>query len=81
MSKEVLMLVDVLAKEKNLDKEIVFDSLEKALAFATKRSFDREFPVWKCGEKWGRSRHHRETERRKINALECVVERRKSHRF
>lgn len=44
MSKEVLMLVDVLAKEKNLDKEIVFDSLEKALAFATKRSFDGEFP-------------------------------------
>lgn len=44
MSKEVLMLVDVLAKEKNLDKEIVFQSLEKALAFATKRSFDGEFP-------------------------------------
>lgn len=44
MSKEVLMLVDVLAKEKNLDKEIVFDSLEKALAFATKKSFEGEFP-------------------------------------
>ncbi len=44
MSKEVLMLVDVLAKEKSLDKEIVFDSLEKALAFATKRSFEGEFP-------------------------------------
>lgn len=44
MSKEVLMLVDVLAKEKNLDKEIVFESLEKALAFATKRSFEGEFP-------------------------------------
>jgi N utilization substance protein A len=44
MSKEVLLLVDVLAKEKNLDKEIVFDSLEKALAFATKRSFEGEFP-------------------------------------
>ena len=44
MSKEVLMLVDVLAKEKNLDKEIVFDSLEKALAFATKRGFEGEFP-------------------------------------
>ena len=44
MSKEVLMLVDVLAKEKNLDKEVVFDSLEKALAFATKRSFEGEFP-------------------------------------
>lgn len=44
MSKEVLMLVDVLAKEKNLDKEVVFESLEKALAFATKRSFEGEFP-------------------------------------
>lgn len=44
MSKEVLMLVDVLAKEKNLDKDVVFESLEKALAFATKRSFEGEFP-------------------------------------
>ena len=44
MSKEVLMLVDVLAKEKNLDKEVVFESLETALAFATKRSFEGEFP-------------------------------------
>lgn len=44
MSKEVLMLVDVLAKEKNLDKEVVFESLEKALAFATKRSYNGEFP-------------------------------------
>ena len=39
MSKEVLLLVDVLAKEKNLDKEIVFQGLEKALAIATKKSF------------------------------------------
>jgi transcription termination/antitermination protein NusA len=44
MSKEVLLLVDVLAKEKNLDKEVVFDSLEKALAVATKKSFEGEFP-------------------------------------
>lgn len=44
MSKEVLQLVDVLAKEKSLDKEIVFESLEKALSFATKRSFEGEFP-------------------------------------
>ncbi|MDD3267165.1 MAG: transcription termination factor NusA [Burkholderiales bacterium] len=44
MSKEVLQLVDVLAKEKNLDKEVVFDSLEKALSFATKRNFEGEFP-------------------------------------
>lgn len=44
MSKEILLLVDVLAKEKNLDKEVVFQSLEKALAIATKKSFDGEFP-------------------------------------
>ena len=44
MSKEVLLLVDVLAKEKNLDKEVVFDSLEKALAIATKKSYEGEFP-------------------------------------
>jgi N utilization substance protein A len=44
VSKDVLLLVDVLAKEKNLDKEVVFDSLEKALAIATKKSFEGEFP-------------------------------------
>lgn len=44
MSKEILSLVEVLAKEKSLDKEIVFESLEKALSFATKRSFEGEFP-------------------------------------
>jgi N utilization substance protein A len=44
MSKEVLLLVDVLAKEKNLGKDIVFDSLEKALALATKKNFTNENP-------------------------------------
>ncbi len=44
MSKEVLILVDVLAREKNLDKEIVFQCLEKALALATKKSFINETP-------------------------------------
>ncbi|MEN9946642.1 MAG: transcription termination/antitermination protein NusA [Pseudomonadota bacterium] len=44
MSREILQLVEVLAKEKNLDKEVVFDSLEKALAFATKRGFEDETP-------------------------------------
>lgn len=44
MSKEILLLVDVLAKEKNLDKDFVFESLEKALAIATKKSFEGEFP-------------------------------------
>ncbi len=44
MSKEVLLLVDVLAKEKNLDKEIVFEGLEKALALASKKNFAEEVP-------------------------------------
>lgn len=44
MSKDVLLLVDVLAKEKKLDKEVVFESLEKALAIATKKNYADEFP-------------------------------------
>ncbi len=44
MSKEVLLLVDVLAKEKNLDKDVVFQCLEKALAIATKKSFVNDEP-------------------------------------
>ncbi|MBP9742696.1 MAG: transcription termination factor NusA, partial [Burkholderiales bacterium] len=44
MSKEVLLLVDVLAKEKNLEKDIVFQSLEKALSIATKKGFTEESP-------------------------------------
>ncbi|MBU6505415.1 MAG: hypothetical protein KGQ63_07000, partial [Betaproteobacteria bacterium] len=35
MSKEVLMLVDALAREKNVDPDIVFVALELALASAT----------------------------------------------
>jgi N utilization substance protein A len=39
MSKEILILVDALAREKNVDREIVFQSLESALASATKKRF------------------------------------------
>ena len=39
MSKEVLILVDALAREKNVEREIVFQSLESALASATKKRF------------------------------------------
>jgi len=39
MSREVLLLVDALAREKNVDKEIVFGALESALASATKKRF------------------------------------------
>lgn len=37
MSREVLLLVDALAREKSVDKEIVFGALELALAAATKK--------------------------------------------
>ncbi|MDX9700061.1 MAG: transcription termination factor NusA [Rhodocyclaceae bacterium] len=37
MSRELLLLVDALAREKNVDKEIVFGALESALASATKK--------------------------------------------
>ncbi|MDR0481127.1 MAG: transcription termination factor NusA [Gallionellaceae bacterium] len=42
MSREVLLLVDALAREKNVDKEIVFSALESALASATKKRFNDE---------------------------------------
>jgi len=46
MSREVLLLVDALAREKNVDKEIVFGALELALASATKKRFvDEEADV------------------------------------
>ncbi|MEK7811121.1 MAG: transcription termination factor NusA [Pseudomonadota bacterium] len=42
MSREVLLLVDALAREKNVDKEIVFGALESALASATKKRYSDE---------------------------------------
>ena len=37
MSREILLLVDVLAREKNVTRDIVFGALEMALASATKK--------------------------------------------
>lgn len=45
MSREVLLLVDALAREKNVDKEIVFGALEHALAQATKKRYEGEVDV------------------------------------
>lgn len=45
MSREVLLLVDALSREKNVDKEIVFGALESALASATKKRFADEADV------------------------------------
>lgn len=62
MSRELLMLVDALAREKNVDKDIVFAALELALASATKKRFkddvdvrveiDRETGEYKTFRRW-----------------------------
>jgi transcription termination/antitermination protein NusA len=45
MSRELMMLADALAREKNVEREIVFQSLESALASATKKRFPDEVDV------------------------------------
>ncbi len=45
MSREILLLVDALAREKNVAREVVFVALEQALASATKKRFDEEAEV------------------------------------
>jgi transcription termination/antitermination protein NusA len=42
MNRELLLLVDALAREKNVPKEIVFVALESALASATKKRFPNQ---------------------------------------
>jgi N utilization substance protein A len=45
MTREVLLLVDALAREKNVEKDIVFIALESALASATKKRFHEDADV------------------------------------
>jgi len=45
MSREILLLVDALGREKNVDKEIVFGALELALASAAKKRFNEDVEV------------------------------------
>src|SRR5688572_28678932 len=45
MSREVLLLVDALAREKNVEKEIVFGALGVTLASATKKRFSEDVDV------------------------------------
>ncbi len=45
MSREVLLMVDALAREKNVDKDIVFGALEAALAAATKKKLHDDVDV------------------------------------
>lgn len=45
MSRELLLLVDALAREKNVSRDIVFDALEQALASATKKRTNEDADV------------------------------------
>ena len=40
MSREILLLVDALAHEKNVSKDVIYTALELALASATKKKHD-----------------------------------------
>jgi N utilization substance protein A len=62
MSREILLLVDALAREKNVNKDVVFVALEMALVSATKKRFsddadvrvavDRETGVFESFRRW-----------------------------
>jgi N utilization substance protein A len=45
MSREILLLVDALAREKNVDKEVVFGALEHALSQATKKRYEGDVDI------------------------------------
>src|ERR1700733_11131186 len=45
MNKEILMVVDAVSNEKGVDKEVIFDALECALASATRKKHGEEWDV------------------------------------
>ncbi len=45
MSKEILLVVDAVSHERGIEKEIIFDALETALASATKKKSGKEIDV------------------------------------
>ncbi|CCD36423.2 Transcription termination protein NusA [Candidatus Paraburkholderia kirkii UZHbot1] len=45
MSREVLMLADALAREKNVNQDVVYAALEAALASATKKLFEEDVDI------------------------------------
>ena len=45
MNREILVLVEALAHEKNVEKSVVFGALELALASATKKRYDEEVEI------------------------------------
>ncbi len=45
MSREILLVVDVMSREKNVSKDVIFAALELALASATKKRFHEDVEV------------------------------------
>ncbi len=45
MNKEILMVVDAVSNEKGVEKEVIFDALEAALASATRKKHGEEWEV------------------------------------
>src|ERR1044072_5901366 len=45
MNKEILLVVDAGSNEKGVDKEVIFDALEAALAAATRKKHGEEWDV------------------------------------
>ncbi|HSQ70709.1 MAG TPA: NusA N-terminal domain-containing protein, partial [Steroidobacteraceae bacterium] len=45
MNKEILMVVDAVSNEKGVDKEIIFEALEAALASATRKKYGDDIDV------------------------------------
>ncbi|MGA0585488.1 MAG: NusA N-terminal domain-containing protein, partial [Castellaniella sp.] len=45
MSREILLLVDALAREKNVERDVVFGALENALASAMKKRFKEDVDI------------------------------------
>ncbi len=45
MNREMLMLVEAIAREKNVDREVVFSAVEHALAQATKKQYQGEVDI------------------------------------
>lgn len=45
MSKEILLVAEAVSNEKGVDKGIIFEAIEQALAMATKKRFDEESDI------------------------------------
>ena len=45
MNKEILMVVDAVSNEKGVEKDVIFEALEAALAMATKKKYTDDIDV------------------------------------